>query len=277
MPIRGTTPPDLSLPPELVEIMNIRPPGIDPFSAATPSMPQANPGNPGQMGAMGGAGGPAMDPFSRPGYAAGGMVGPQGMPMQQPMQQGGGMPMQQPMGQGAAQQITSADVDQFLQENPEAAQQIAMQMQQEGFTPEDAQQMDQMITTVMDNPEMYPQIRQYVIQQGMADPEELPEQYDPGYMFSLAVGARAVTMMGGGGQAAMPMNDMPNYADGGYVGPGDDGSSGGKVKGPGHGTSDSVPIRVSTGEYIIPANVVHMKGREFFDKMLEHYKSGGNS
>ena len=57
-------------------------------------------------------------------------------------------------------------------------------------------------------------------------------------------------------------------------------ADGGKVNGPGSGTSDSVkavntdnaqPIRLSNGEYIVSADVVKAKGQEFFDKLQERY------
>lgn len=54
---------------------------------------------------------------------------------------------------------------------------------------------------------------------------------------------------------------------------------GGKVRGPGTGTSDSVPalvdgrkpVRLSSGEFVIPADVVRKKGQEFFEKLLQKY------
>lgn len=48
-------------------------------------------------------------------------------------------------------------------------------------------------------------------------------------------------------------------------------ADGGEVVGPGTGISDEVPINVSNGEYIIPADVKEKKGTEFFDKLLEKY------
>lgn len=57
-------------------------------------------------------------------------------------------------------------------------------------------------------------------------------------------------------------------------------ADGGKIDGPGTGTSDSVkavntdnsqPIRLSNGEYIVSADVVKAKGQEFFDKLQERY------
>ena len=43
---------------------------------------------------------------------------------------------------------------------------------------------------------------------------------------------------------------------------------GGRVRGE---DSDPVMIEAHTGEYVIPKHVVDMKGREFFDRMLEQY------
>lgn len=41
--------------------------------------------------------------------------------------------------------------------------------------------------------------------------------------------------------------------------------------GDGSGIDDQVDIKASTGEYIIPADVVRIKGEEFFDKIVERY------
>jgi hypothetical protein len=56
-------------------------------------------------------------------------------------------------------------------------------------------------------------------------------------------------------------------ADGGHPGPGmiQHGMSDGT------GIDDQVHAKVSVGEYIIPADVVHAKGKEFFDKLLQRY------
>lgn len=55
-------------------------------------------------------------------------------------------------------------------------------------------------------------------------------------------------------------------------------ADGGPVKGAGTGVSDSIraintdtgaPVRISNGEYIVPADVVKVKGTEFFDRLVE--------
>lgn len=51
---------------------------------------------------------------------------------------------------------------------------------------------------------------------------------------------------------------------------------GGSIKGPGTGTSDSIPIRASAGEFMIPADVVDALGEDFFNTLtkLLHTPSG---
>jgi len=53
--------------------------------------------------------------------------------------------------------------------------------------------------------------------------------------------------------------------------------NGGPVNGPGTSTSDSIPAKLSKGEYVIPAHIVAQKGTDFFDKMIdpETKKPGG--
>lgn len=41
--------------------------------------------------------------------------------------------------------------------------------------------------------------------------------------------------------------------------------------GDGSGVDDAVPAQLSDGEYVIPADVVRIKGEEFFDKLIEKY------
>lgn len=52
---------------------------------------------------------------------------------------------------------------------------------------------------------------------------------------------------------------------------GDGYSNGGKIAGKGTGTSDSITAKVSTGEYIVPADVVQSLGVRFFDELKNHF------
>jgi hypothetical protein len=59
-------------------------------------------------------------------------------------------------------------------------------------------------------------------------------------------------------------------ADGGMAIPLDDGLINTGI-GDGSGIDDAITARVSDGEYIIPADVVRIKGQEFFDKLVQKY------
>lgn len=52
---------------------------------------------------------------------------------------------------------------------------------------------------------------------------------------------------------------------------------GGKVKGPGTGTSDSIPARLSDGEYVIPADVVRRIGTDALDRLISGHMPAGIS
>jgi len=245
MPRNNT--PTLDLPPELQQLMSLDQQGHPAHMQQEVPMPN-----------------PTM-----PNYADGGLVGPQGMPVQP------GMPMDAPA-LGAQMQdgyhLSGQDVTNFVGQNPQAMEQIAqelqMMVQQGEITPQQLQMGGQLAMTALNEPETYPQLRQFAVQQGISSPEDVPEEYDEGFLFSIVLAAEA---MGGQGEQPAPV-DMK---DGGYVTPGSNASQGGTVVGPGTGRSDSVPVNVSKGEYVVPAHVVEMKGREFFDKMLENYKPGG--
>lgn len=86
--------------------------------------------------------------------------------------------------------------------------------------------------------------------------------------------AEARSAAGLGSLAGTAMSVL-KLADGGKVG-----EDGGAVRGPGTGTSDEVPavnkdnggnILLSNGEYVISADVVKAKGKEFFDKLQQKY------
>lgn len=236
-----------------------------------------------------------------PSYAVGGMVGADGMPeggLGAPGMPPGGMPQMSGAGgvglqAGGGQQTLSPQqvemqINDFMRQYPDRVAQIQQVVQaalQAGeLTMEDLNMLEQLAMTALQNPEMYPYVRQFAIQQGFAGEQDMSPQYDEGLVISALVAARAAKQLGdipagGAPMGGAPAGGMqaPSFADGGMVNdmkvrPGEMAADGGKVEGPGTGTSDSVPIRVSTGEYVVPANVVRMKGKEFFDSMLEKYK-----
>jgi hypothetical protein len=177
-------------------------------------------------------------------------------------------------------EMMSMQLNQFANQRPEQmaqVKQVMMEAVQSGeLTPQELNMMVQLATVASQNPEMYPYARKFAIQQGLVTEEDLPQQYDAGLIFTILLAARAVQGGMGGemgaaqgmppGMGAAPMQPPaqgmpPSMAQGGAV--------------PQSRKSDgSVLINAHEGEYVIPANVVKMKGREFFDSMVEKYKGG---
>lgn len=165
-------------------------------------------------------------------------------------------------------QMVEMQIQDLASRNPQALAQIKQAVDQAMMSGELTQQeldmMVQLATTVLRNPALYPQIRQFAIQQGLATEQDLSPTYDQGLVIAILIAARAARADVGGqdmmaaqspGQplAQPPMQSMK---DGGPVG---------------GGASAPVPIQAHTGEYVIPKHVVDMKGREFFDRMLAQY------
>jgi len=143
-----------------------------------------------------------------------------------------------------------------------------MEVMQTGeLTQQELNTIVQLATVAAQNPEMYPYVRNFAIQQGIATEQDLPQQYDQGLVFVLLLAARAIqqdvggqNMMQGGSPAMAGGQPIPSMARGGMT--------------PDSKKSDgSVLINAHEGEYVIPANVVKMKGKEFFDSLVEKYKA----
>lgn len=203
-----------------------------------------------------------MDNSYIPKYQMGGLVGPDGLPQPTGMPPGGA-----PQGVGVAQQgqqpggdpqMLEMQVNQFIKQHPEQVAQlqeaITMELESGEMTAEELNQMVQLATVAAQNPEMYSYVRQHALQQGIAGEQDLPEQYDQGLVFALMLAGRAAQ------QGGAPQGNIPSMAKGGPV-------PGGKAKADG-----GVVIEAHKGEYVIPENVVAMKGKEFFDNLVEKYK-----
>jgi hypothetical protein len=213
-----------------------------------------------------------------PAYADGGMVPP--APATPPMasQQPGLTPQQPgmppPGGAAPAQRMSLQQLQQeaqkFAQANPQAVQAIRealMEGVQGGdITPQQITMLVQMAVAAAQNPELYPRLRQMAIQQGLADEEDLPMQYDQGVVFSLIVAGAAMQQSGDQGTAApqVPGAQAPAamMKDGGHI------TMTRSPTGDNTGRADDIPIRVSGGEYVIPKHVVDRKGTDFFDKLI---------
>jgi len=208
---------------------------------------------------------PALDFRMQPTYQEGGMVGPGGMPMRpagvQP-QQGATNP-----------QMLEMQVNEIMSKNPEVVARIRAGIEagiQSGEL--DANELNtiiQLAKTVMQNPEMYPQIRQMAIQRGIATEADLPAQFDEGLVIAIIAAGKAMEadVQVQSGQAPMPQPPVQEMEFGGMVnGPSHD-QGGVRVRMKGGGE-----IEVEGGEYVIPKDVVKKKGTDFFDKMLQAEK-----
>ena len=219
---------------------------------------------------------PALDFRMQPTYAQGGMVGMDGQP-----DMTGAAGMKPGAGGGRmSQAVMEQNINDMMRKNPQMVQQIQNTIQaglQSGeLTQQELNMAVQLATVALQNPEMYPYVRNFAIQQGLADEQSLSPQYDEGLLFVILLAARVAqqnmggqNMIQGGSPAMAGGQPQMAMANGGQV---SDGTQGGKVVGPGHDTSDNITIAVSPGEYVIPAKIVKMKGKEFFDSLLDKYK-----
>ena len=242
----------LDLPPALASILAMPSAGGAPMSASVPMTPAAPAATLG--GALGGA--PSMQVQPLPSFKEGGMIGAGGAPMPGPQ----GQPVP-PMDPSQRDQL----LNQSLSQNPQVVQEIqaalAEGLQTGEITAQELNMIIQLTQVAAQNPDMYPYVRQFAIQQGIASEEDLPQQYDEGLVVALLTVAKAAQQMMQGGQNMMtpaqpgaPMQSM---------------KTGGTVKGQADGP---VPIMAHEGEYVIPKNVVQMKGKEFFDRLVDQYK-----
>jgi hypothetical protein len=147
-------------------------------------------------------------------------------------------------------------------------QMLAPAMQSGQLTPEELVTIGRIATAAMHNPDLYPQLRQFVAQQGL---NPLPAAYSPQVVMTLLVASQIMAPTPAGQVPPTDQAQMQNPTGA---------ANGGMLQGPGTGRSDSIgtvnestgaPVKVANGEYVIPEHVVKAKGRDFFDKMLRQY------
>lgn len=247
------------------------PPVLQGLMAAAPTPPVMAPGRglAGAMPSLAGAGGPQMGFGQVPTYQAGGAIGPGGQPMRP-----AGVQQQMNPQEPLSPQMVEMQIQKFVGQNPQQVAQIQQEimalLSSGEMTQQELNMVVQMATAALRNPALYPQLRQAMIQQGIVDEEDLPLDFDQGLLITIVIAGRAMqanvggqNMLAGGTPAmagAAPVQSMKD---------------GGRVRGE---ASEPVMIEAHTGEYVIPKHVVDMKGREFFDRMLEQYadKAGDN-
>jgi hypothetical protein len=175
-------------------------------------------------------------------------------------------------------------INDMLNKNPEIVARVRAAIEagiQSGeLDPQGLNMAVQLAEVVLQNPDMYPQMRQFAIQRGLIAAEDIPEQYDQGLVIAIMIAAKSmkadvqiedVQMNPEVGQVApmqtQPAQPMQEMEFGGMVnGPShEDGGVRVKMRGGGE-------IEVEGGEYVIPKDIVKAKGTEFFDKMLAQYQ-----
>jgi len=208
-------------------------------------------------------------------FEQGGMVPPNaGMQGMAPPQ--AGLQPQQPQGGMPNPQMADMQVNDMLSKNPEVVARIRAAIEAGIQSGEISQQEIQMATQLaqvaMQNPAMYPQLRQFAIDRGLAGPNDLPMEYDQGLVIALVTAAKAMAadvQIESTGQQ-MPAQQMPMQQP-----PMQEMEFGGMVNGPSHDDGgvrvkmkNGGEIEVEGGEYVIPKDIVAKKGTEFFDKLI---------
>jgi hypothetical protein len=166
-------------------------------------------------------------------------------------------------GQPAGADVLNKHIDQMMTQNPQVQQQIQQAIQQAmqtgELTPQELNTMVQLAKTAAQNPQMYPRIRQFAIQQGLATEQDLPPQYDEGLVAVILMAAKAA-QAGAPAQGAQPQSatqaPVASMASGGAL-PAKSGNADG-----------SINIDAHEGEYVIPKHIVAQKGTDFFDKLI---------
>ena len=214
-------------------------------------------GGTGSNGGAGGAGTGGEDGGSSDGngWATGGMIGTRPNP-----------PANLPP---TLDKLRAAQNPQAQATNPAQQQQMQVAIQKAmvsgKVTPQLLHMGEQMCVAVLQNPELYPNLRNFAIQRGLVKPNSLPPQFDQRVVLAILSAVRQ--MAGAAPQGVVPPQGMPQ-------------GNGGQLFGPGTGTSDEIParnmadggeVKLSNGEYIIPERVVRAKGKDFFDALVRKY------
>jgi hypothetical protein len=240
-----------------------------------------------------------------PSYQAGGMIGPGGEPVRPNIP---GLPgLSGPSQGGLGPQQMELEARRFVQQNPQQVAEIRTAVEEalaEGdITMDQVQLLTNMAKVALQNPEMYPALKQSIVSRGILEDDELPPEFDQGTMFILLLIGQIMqapatapgVATGGGAGAAAPSGSAPGSAQpmmsmkkGGPIPMKEEmdddmeeedddmeegGGMGGKHRmGRKMGNDGGVVILAHEGEYVIPADIVRAKGTEFFDKLIQSYK-----
>ena len=126
-------------------------------------------------------------------YKRQGLIGPSGMPAPT----GVGLQTQAP--QQMNPQMADMQINDMLSKNPEVVARIRAAIEaglQSGeLSQQELQMATQLAQVALQNPQMYPQLRQFAIDRGLAGPNDLPMEYDQGLVIALVTAAKAMRLM----------------------------------------------------------------------------------
>jgi len=215
-------------------------------------------------------------------------------------QQGGLIPGpaavgQAPPGVGQAGQTAApvspqeieAEIQRIMQDSPQQVLQIKQAIQEQLQTGQLTQQelnlAGQLAQAAAQNPQLWPKLRAFAIQQGLADENDLSQEFDAGLVVTLLMAVRAIQSdIGSPGQPQAA--GQPGVPQQGQVAPPQPAgltvpdASGQPPRGVfGHGgetgksrnVDGSIPAILHEKEFVIPANIVTEKGTDFFNKMID--------
>lgn len=99
-------------------------------------------------------------------------------------------------------QMLEMHLNQFVNQHPQQVAQIRAVIEQAiasgELTPQELNMIVQLATIAAQNPQLYPYVRRFAIQQGIATEQDLPKEYDQGLVFVLLLAGRAVQANVGG-------------------------------------------------------------------------------
>lgn len=208
-------------------------------------------------------------------FATGGMVGDTGpiRPGQAiPPDQGQGAQAPQmpgmPQGQQAPQdpnQIQS-QLQQAIQANPQKVASVKAAIKglldSGNMTEQELSTIVQLAKVALHNPSSWPQLRAYAIKEGIAQENEIPQEYDAGLVYTIILAGMSMQDSQPGSQQTpdnmpqRPTGLMPSMAKGGMPG---------KSK----NADGSIMAKLHEHEYVIPKHAVIYHGKKHLDKLVE--------
>ena len=163
-----------------------------------------------------------------------------------------------------------ADIQRLITQKPEEILKIKQAVQQGlqsgELTMEELNLAGQLAMAAAQNPALWPKLRAFAIQQGLADENIISQEYDQGLVYAVLLAVQGGAQDGAPQAAGQPPQvGQPQAAGQPPVA----GLRTGGATPDSRNKDGSVSAIVHEGEFVIPAHVVKAKGTDFFDKMIE--------